>query len=94
MEAALAKLLVKLAEYGPGFILAAIIAVVWVLDRKGKNADITVERERNTKLEEKNDKLAEKLLAFANDSIKSDTENTEAIRAMTKVLDSIDRRLS
>lgn len=94
METVLTKLLIKLIEYGPGFIVAAVITVLWVLDRKSKNADLLLERTRNTQIEEKKDQLTDKLLGFANDSIKADTENTEAIRAMTKVIDSVDRRLS
>jgi hypothetical protein len=42
----------------------------------------------------KNIQLAGKLVELSRESIKADTEHTETIRAMTKVLDSIDRRLA
>ena len=39
-------------------------------------------------------RLADKLVELSRESIKADTEHTETIKAMTKVLDSIDRRLA
>lgn len=42
----------------------------------------------------KSEKMAEKLLELAQESIKSDTEHTKAIHALEKTLDSIDRRLT
>jgi hypothetical protein len=42
----------------------------------------------------KSEKMAEKLLELAQESIKSDIEHTKAIQALEKTLDSIDRRLT
>jgi predicted membrane protein len=44
--------------------------------------------------QKKNDELALKLVELSRESIKADTEHTETLRFITKVLDGIDRRLT
>ena len=41
----------------------------------------------------KSEKMADKVIVLAQESIKSDIEHTKAIQALEKTLDSIDRRL-
>ncbi len=75
-KSTLAKILSHLATLGPGFLVAAVFALLLFLERK------------------KSEKMAEKLLELAQESIKAETEHTKAIEALEKTLDSIDRRLS
>jgi hypothetical protein len=75
METAFTKLLAHLATLGPGFIVAAVFAALFWLERK------------------KSDKMAEKLYDLGMASIKSDIEHTQAIRALEKTLESVERRI-
>ncbi len=98
MEAALAKLLEMLAKSGPGFLVAAIFIALYVLDRRESRKELEVTQERCRKEVETERGIVKdltiKLIELSNESIKADTEHTEAIKSMTKVLDSIDRRLT
>lgn len=98
MEAALVKLLEMLAKHGPGFLVAAIFIALYVIDRKSHIKALETEQQRHEKeLGEArtiNKELTTKVIELSNASIKADTEHTLAIKAVSKVLDSIDRRLS
>jgi hypothetical protein len=98
MEAALAKLLEMLAKHGPGFLVAAIFIALYVMERRDSRKELEGLREGHHKeieLERGITKdLTIKLFELSSESIKADTEHTETIKSMTKVLDSIDRRLT
>jgi hypothetical protein len=98
MEVALAKLLEMLAKHGPGFLVAAIFIALYVLERRDSRKELETAREGHRKeveLERVISKdLTIKLFELSSESIKADTEHTEAIKSMTKVLDSVDRRLA
>jgi hypothetical protein len=84
MESALAKLLATLATHGPGFILAAVFIILYILDRKSHKQEIAEERARN-------EKLAEKLAEISNQSIRTDISLEKTIEMLEKT---IDRRMS
>jgi hypothetical protein len=75
-----------LAKNGPGFLMAGIILAIYLIERKSFLKAIGEERKRS-------DDLAKAVLSLSTDSVKADTEHTAAIQALTKVLDSIDRRV-
>ncbi len=87
MESALAKLVAALASHGPGFVVAAIVLVIGYFDRKAYKEAFSKEREVN-------ERLADRVISLATDSIKADVEHTVTIQTMSRVLDSVDRRLS
>jgi hypothetical protein len=76
MESTLAKILSNMASLGPGFLVAVLFAIFFIMERR------------------KSERMADKLLELAQESIKADTEHTRAIQALEKTLDSIDRRLA
>lgn len=86
MESDTIKLIDVLAKNGPGFLLAGILLVLYYYDKKAWNRSLKYERDRS-------EEMAKALLTISSDSIKVDTEHTAAIQALTKVLDSIDRRI-
>lgn len=98
MEAALVKLLEMLAKSGPGFLVAAIFIALYVLERRDSRKELETVQERHRKEIETERGITKdltlKLFELSSESIKADTEHTEAIKSMTKVLDSIDRRLA
>ena len=84
METSLAKLLAALATHGPGFILAAVFIVLYVLDRKSHKQELLDERARN-------ERLADKLYEISNQSIRADISLEKTIEILEKT---IDRRIS
>jgi hypothetical protein len=94
MDPATAKMLFQLGTYGPLGVMVILLFILLLRQQK----ETKEAREECSKLlvEErgKNIQLADKLVELSRESIKADTEHTETIRAMTKVLDSIDRRLA
>ena len=83
VDAGTAKILFQLGTYGPLGIMVILLFILLLRAQK------EVKEERA-----KSEELSGKLLEISKELIKSDTENTETLRSMTKVLDSIDRRLT
>ena len=75
-----------LAKHGPGFLVAGIVLMLYFFEKKSLLATIKAERERSAE-------LANMLITLSTDSIRADTEHVAAIQSLTKVLDSIDRRV-
>lgn len=71
------------SQYGPAGLIAAVFIGLYYLEHKAGM------KERAAHI-----KTSEKLLELSTASIKADTEHTAAIATLSRVLDSIDRRLS
>ena len=79
-----AKALISVAnQHGVGVVVAAVFVGLYVLERKAHGA----ERESHAR-------TADKLIELSTTSIRADMEHAAAIRTLSRVLDSIDRRLS
>lgn len=79
-----AKTLISLAnQHGVGMVVAAVFIALYILERKAHSA----EREAHAK-------TADKLIELSTSSIKADMEHAAAIRTLSRVLDSVDRRLA
>jgi hypothetical protein len=83
MEEAIKVLLEQTSTHGIGVVVAAIFILLYVMERRAH----TKERDSHTK-------TMEKLMELSAESIRADTEHASAIRTLTRVLDSIDRRVS
>jgi hypothetical protein len=97
METALAKILTILANHGPFAIVSVVFIALYVIDRKSHNSRVTeLETLHSQEIKDEKDRhdvTAKRLHQLSMESIKADTEHTAAIQALTKVLDSVDRRL-
>ncbi len=80
METAIVKTVGALAQYGGGFVVAAIFILLYVLDRRTHSKSIAEERARN-------DKLSEKLIELSNESIRADINHAKSIEMLEKTLD-------
>lgn len=82
MDDAIKALLAVAGQYGIGVIVGAVFLLLYLVERKAHTAE-----------RDSHNKTAEKLFALSAESIKSDMEHTAAIRMLSRVLDSIDRRV-
>jgi len=82
MEEAIKALLESSAQYGPGYLIAALtLALYWVAHK-----DLTKERAAHAA-------TSEKLIELSTASIRADMEHTSAIETLSRILDNIERRL-
>ena len=82
MEEAIKALLESAAQYGSGYLIAAIVLALWWVERKAH----TAERAAHSR-------TSDKLLELSTASIKADVEHTLAIETLSRILDNIERRL-
>ena len=80
------KLIDLLIKHGPGFVVAGVVVVLYLFEKRASIKSVESERARS-------DNLAKAVFTLSYESIKADTEHTAAIQALTKVLDNIDRRI-
>lgn len=88
------KLVFQLATYGPLGLMAAIFVVLFFLSRK-EIKDLRNDHKAELKVEQ--DRVREtsaKLEALSASMISSNEKQLAAITALSKVLDSVDRRLA
>ena len=82
MEEAIKALLESASQYGPGYLVAALTLVLYWVAHK----DLMRERTAHAK-------TSEKLIELSTASIRADMEHTTAIETLSRILDSIERRL-
>ncbi len=73
----------ELLKQGGGYVLAAVMLYLYMAERKDHKA----ERASHSA-------TADKLIELSTESIKSETEHTAAIGALTKVLDAVERKIT
>jgi NADH:ubiquinone oxidoreductase subunit 4 (subunit M) len=83
MEEATKAMISMANQHGVGMVVAAVFIALYVLERRAHSS------ERDSHL-----KTADKLLELSTTSIRADVEHAAAIRTLSRVLDSVDRRLS
>ena len=94
VEPGMAKILFQLGTYGPLGVMVVLLFILLLRCQK-ECREIRAESSAcQAEMREENTDLAGKLVELSRESIKADTEHAEALRAHTKVLDSIDRRLA
>lgn len=81
------KILFQLGTYGPLGIMVIFLFLLLLKQQRDHQRTVETERQRT-------EKLTEKVIELSQASIRADTQHTETLNAMTKVLDSVDRRLS
>lgn len=89
-----AKILFQLGTYGPLGIMVILLFILLLRAQKEVKEMRTECAESLSEERTKNEELTAKLLELSRESIKADTEHTGTLKSMTKVLDSIDRRLT
>ncbi len=82
MEAALKALLEASTHYGAGYLIAALAIALYMIERK----ELTKERVAHMK-------TLERVIDLSAASISADKDTTAALATLTRVLDSVDRRL-
>ena len=94
MDAATTKMLFQLGTYGPLGVMVILLFVLLLRAQKEVKemrtectAQLVAERTKNVE-------LTGKLLELSRESIKADTEHTITLQAMSRVLESVDRRLT
>ena len=82
MEEAVKILLQSAVEYGAGYIIAGLSVWLYIAERKA----LLKEREAHIK-------TLDRVIELSSASISSDKDTTAALATLTRVLDSVDRRL-
>ena len=80
MEAILGKLLAAIPQHGPGFLVAAVFIILYVIERKSHRLEVAEERQRN-------ERLAEKLVSLSNESIRADISLEKTIEMLERTVD-------
>lgn len=89
-----AKLLSSFGVYGPLGLMVVMLFVLLLMQKK-ENKELRKEGAEALQKERQNSiDLSKSLESLSRESIKADIEHTAAQEAHTKVLESIDRRLS
>jgi hypothetical protein len=83
VEAVVEMLLKSSAQYGAGYLIAALSLTLYLLERKA-----------HLKEREAHMKSLDRLLELSAASIRADRDNTASLETLTRVLDSVDRRLN
>jgi len=83
-----------LREHGPGVALAVVMGALYWLERKGRIAAELRVQEVAKAYQKRNDEMADKVVQLSTESIKADTEHTAAVQSLTRMLESIDRRIT
>ena len=94
MDPGILKLIIQLSTYGP---LGVMVVIVFSSDMLGKKEIKQARAESTHEQTVEQDSVketSEKLEAISLTMIQSTVQQTEAVKALTKVLDSIDRRLT
>lgn len=82
MEDAIKALLETSGQYGPGYLIAALmLALYWITHK-----DLAKERAAHAA-------TSDKLIELSTASIRADMEHTSAIETLSRILDNIERRL-
>jgi len=82
MEAALKTLLEASAHYGAGYLIAGLTIALYLVERK------ELLRERRAHV-----RTLERIVDLSAASISADKDTASALATLTRVLDSVDRRL-
>ena len=77
------ELVPELIKQGGGYLLAAVMLYLYIVERKDHKAERTA-----------HSATSDKLIELSTESIKSETEHTAAISALTKVLDTVERKIT
>jgi len=94
MDPGILKLIIQLSTYGPLGVMVVIFFSLYMLSKK-EIKELRADHKTELKVEQDRVKeTSEKLEAISLTMIQSTVQQTEAVKALTKVLDSIDRRLT
>jgi ElaB/YqjD/DUF883 family membrane-anchored ribosome-binding protein len=94
MDPGTLKLVIQLSTYGPLGIMVVIFFSLFMLSKK-EMKELRMEHKEELKVEQNRVKeTSDKLESISLTMIQSTEQQTAAVNALTKVLDSIDRRLA